>query len=348
MTELLAAADMLRELAVYVSHDRDAAKVEAKDGKTHRRREDQATLALHLSLRLDRIHAMADSIAALDPDTVAAAPPALDQVRGLAAYLVHQLEQLETEPALRRAFHTAHPPRPRLVAVPYRVVAYLRVSTDRQADEGFGLDVQEAAIREWAQRNKARVAFVVRDEGRSGTADIVDRPGLAEALGHLQAKRADAVVVARVDRLARDLVLQEWLRAEVLRAGAELRSASPTEDVYLRDDPKDPTGNLVRQILGAVAEYERAMVRLRMEAGKAMKRKAGGYAGGAPPYGYRAVDHDLVANLDEQRQVSRIRRWRREGKSLREIADRLNTDGIPARRGRWHPQTVARVVERAS
>lgn len=227
-----------------------------------------------------------------------------------------------------------------------RAVAYLRVSTDRQADEGLGLDVQEAACRDWARRNRARIAFVVRDAGVSGAADEVDRPGLAEAMGHVRAGRADCIVVARLDRLARDLVLQEWIRADLVDAGAELRSASAVEDLHLIGDPDDPTGTLVRQILGAVAQYERAMIRLRMNAGKARKAQAGGYTGGAPRYGYRADGHDLVPNLAEQRQVQRMRRWRREGLSLRQIADRLNAEGTPARRGRWHPQTVARVLDR--
>lgn len=346
---LTEAANMLRDLAVRIAEDRAAltARADEPGRKRHLRWEDRdrADALVH---RVNYVHGLADSLAALDPSSVDAAPPALAQIKGLATYLVQQLAALESKPATRRAFAAAHPHPPRLSAVPYRVVAYLRVSTDRQADEGFGLDVQEAAIREWARRNKARIAFVVRDEGKSGAADVIDRPGLAEALGHVQAKRADAILVARVDRLARDLVLQEWLRAEVLRAGADVRSASPVEDVYLRDDPTDPTGTLVRQILGAVAQYERAMIRLRMEAGKARKRKAGGYTGGQPKFGQRAVDRELVADLAEQKTVQQMKRWRREGKSLREIADRLNTDGVPARRGRWHPQTVARVVDRAS
>jgi DNA invertase Pin-like site-specific DNA recombinase len=343
------AAAMLRELGVYAAEDVAAARRRSRDeGRPRHYRMEQDATAEQLLRRQEYIGHLADQVAALDPSTVAAAPPAIDHIRSLARYLVLQLGLIDADPVVRRAFTKAHPSRPRLRVVAYRVVAYLRVSTDRQADDGMGLDVQEAAIRDWARRSKARIAYTVRDQGKSGAADVVDRPGLAEALGHVQGGRADAIVVARADRLARDLVLQEWLRAEVLRAGAELRSASPVEDLYMRDDPTDPTGNLVRQILGAVSEYERAMVRLRMEAGKAMKRKAGGYAGGAPPYGYRAADHDLVPNLDEQRNMQRMRRWRREGKSLRDIANRLNDSGIPARRGRWHPTTVARVVDRVS
>jgi DNA invertase Pin-like site-specific DNA recombinase len=345
----LQVSELLRDLAVYVSHDRDRANQRAEDPRNSReRRDDDKALSQRLAERWSQIHGMADKFAAADPASVHTSPSQLAQIRGLASYLVYQLGQLEASPPARRALPLGPTSRPRLAGMPLRIVAYLRVSTDRQADEGMGLDVQEAAIRAWARQHKARVSFIVRDEGRSGASDVIDRPGLADALGHLHAGRANALVVAKVDRLARDLVLQEWLRAEVLRAGAELRSASPVEDLYLRHDPADPTSTLVRQILGAVAQYERDMVRLRMEAGKAMKRKAGGYVGGAPPFGFRTVHHELVADPGEQRQTQRIKRWRREGKSLREIAGRLNEEGIPARRGKWHPQTVSRIVNRAS
>lgn len=226
-----------------------------------------------------------------------------------------------------------------------RVVAYLRVSTDRQADEGLGLDVQEAAIREWARQHKHRVVDVELDQGRSGAADLINRPGLARALGHLQSGRAQALVVFRLDRLARELLLQEWLRAEILRAGGELRSTSPTEDLHLRADPDDPTGQLVRHILGAIAEYERATIRLRMAAGKARKLEAGGYSHGQPPYGYAAQHGRLVPVVDEQRVLTRMKRWRRTGLSYRDIAGRLNDEGTLPRRGeRWHPATVARIL----
>lgn len=325
------ASTALRELAVYIAHDRDAARARG-----------DRELAELLQRRYTEAHALADELHDQRPDATAAPAWTLTEARALVDQLRHRLAAMVPTIEQRRAFKNPVQLRATL-AVMDTVVAYLRVSTDRQA-EGFGLDVQDAAVRMWAKKNRARIAHIVIDRGVSGT--VMDRPGLAEALGHIEAGRARALVVPRLDRLARDLMLQEWIRAELLRAGAQLRSADPVEDVYLIDDPDNPTGTLVRQIMGAVAQYERAMIRLRMNAGKAKKRQAGGYAGGQPPYGYRAHGHDLVPNLDEQRQVQRMKRWRRDGKSFREIADRLNAEGVPARRGRWHPPTVQRVIER--
>ncbi len=76
-----------------------------------------------------------------------------------------------------------------------RLVAYLRVSTKVQAKRGFGLDFQDAQVRQWAQANDHEIAAVCRDEGVSGTTDAVDRSGLACALAAIPSD-ADAIVVA--------------------------------------------------------------------------------------------------------------------------------------------------------
>lgn len=227
-----------------------------------------------------------------------------------------------------------------------RLVAYLRVSTDRQADDGAGLEVQEAAIRAWATRERHRIVAVVSDTA-SGV--VPDRPGLAVALGHIKAGRAGGLVVYRADRLARELVLAEQLRREVIQHGGVVRSTDPVEDLHLVDDPDNPTGTLVRQILQSIAEYERALIRLRMRAGKEAKIARGGYAHGRPPYGYRAVGGDLVPDVDERRNVAKMRRWRREGLSYRQIVDKLAEAGIKTRSGRsWSPQGVSRVIGRSN
>lgn len=337
------AAELMRDLCVYLSHDVDNVAGWADEEDDAERRSDLINTRDYLRRRRRRALELADLLEHADPAYVDTPVRVLLEAQALAAQLVHALGQLEAD---RRVCQQRPRRADTLDRVSSRAIAYLRVSTDRQADEGFGLEVQEAAVRRWARVNRMRIVHVIRDEGRSGAADVIDRPGLAEAIGHVRAGRADALVVPRLDRLARDLVLQEWIRADLIRAGAELRSASPSEDAFLRHDPEDPTGTLIRQILGAVAQHERAMIRLRMDAGRARKRETGGYAGGAPPYGFRSEGRDLVPNLAEQRQVARIRRWHRDGRSLREIARRLNAEGIPSRRGRWHPQTVSRVLER--
>jgi DNA invertase Pin-like site-specific DNA recombinase len=231
-----------------------------------------------------------------------------------------------------------------------KLVAYLRVSTDRQAEEGLGLDVQDDAIRTWAKREGHRIALWARDEGVSGSNGVETRVGLVDALGAIQSGIGRGLVVYRLDRLARDLVLQEQLLAEVWRMEGRVFSTSASEDAYLDPDgaESDPSRALIRQILGAVAQYERAMIRLRMQSGKARKRSNGGFIGGQVPLGFRAEGGALVPNEGELATRHRIFELRASGLSLRAIARALDAEGrAPKRGGQWHPQTIAAVLERA-
>jgi DNA invertase Pin-like site-specific DNA recombinase len=226
-----------------------------------------------------------------------------------------------------------------------RVAAYLRVSTDAQAD-GLGLEVQETAITKWAAAEGHTIAATFTDAGISGSNGIDTRTGLADALAALKDGHAAGLVVYRLDRLARDLILQEQLLAELRRGKWAVFSTSGSEAAYLQDDPGDPSRKLIRQVLGAVAEYERSMITLRLRSGRARKAQNGGFAYGAPPFGYRAEEGELVPVAEEQATLARIRQLRGEGKPLRFIADVLNGEGIRPRRGRaWHPGVLVRLAE---
>jgi len=226
-----------------------------------------------------------------------------------------------------------------------KLVAYLRVSTDVQA-EGLGLDGQRAAITEWAGTQAHEIAAEFTDAGVSGSNGLVTRTGLADAFTVLRNGDASGIVVYRLDRLARDLIIQEQLLAEARQHGWSVFSTSAGEAAYLEDDPGDPSRKMIRQVLGAVAEYERSMIALRLRSGRARKAQAGGFAYGAPPYGYAAVDGGLVEVAEEQATLSRIRRDHHDGKSLRAIAETLNAEGVKPRRGQaWHPGVIVRLVD---
>ena len=207
--------------------------------------------------------------------------------------------------------------------------------------------MQEQAIRAWAKVHSHKVVQWLREEGVSGTKDLADRPALGEALEAIRFKQAGGLVVHRLDRLARDLVLQEQLLAEIKRLGGEVFSTSPAEAGYLGDDPDDPSRKLIRQVLGAVSEYERAMIALRLRSGRRRKAERGGYAYGAPPLGVRAEGRALVPVEEEQDTLRRIAVLREEGMSLREIGTTLHAEGHhPKRGGEWHPETLRRAVRR--
>jgi DNA invertase Pin-like site-specific DNA recombinase len=228
-----------------------------------------------------------------------------------------------------------------------KLAGYLRVSTDLQAERGYGLEIQERTIREWARTNGHGKVTFFTDAGVSGSNGVEHRTALPDALEHLATGQAAALVVYRLDRLARDLVLQEQLLMEIRRLGAQVFSTAASEQDFLRDDPDDPSRRMIRQILGAVNEYERSMIRLRLRRGQQRKAERGEYAGGRPPYGYSAAGGRLVKNAKEQAVVDRARALGARGASLRMICHALEEEGARPRSGRqWHPSQIARLLAR--
>jgi DNA invertase Pin-like site-specific DNA recombinase len=231
------------------------------------------------------------------------------------------------------------------------VIGYLRVSTDRQVEEGFGLDVQLEAVEAWTAERGAVLVHVFRDEGKSGGEGLDVRLELGLALEAVQEGRGVGLVVPRLDRLARDLMVQEQLLAEVWRAGGEVWSCSKAESQYLvRDDPGDPSRKLIRQILGAVAEYERAMIRLRLAAGRARKHAAGGYAYGGPAVRLGGAGQAAGPGRGGAAGGAQDPGAPSSGSavpSVRAIADQLNAEGLVTRRGKaWRGEQVRRVLAR--
>lgn len=228
-----------------------------------------------------------------------------------------------------------------------RVVGYLRVSTDRQAEEGLGLHIQEASIRAWGEDHGPEIIAMYRDEGISGSNGIDTRIGLADALESLRSRNAEGLVLYRLDRLARDLVLQESLLADLWRIGCQVFSCSPAEGSYLSDDPDDPSRALIRQVLGAVSQYEHSMIAMRLRSGRKRKRESGGFAGGQVPFGYRNKDGVLIEDRREQAAIARMKELQSQGRSLNAIARTLNEEKRrPKKSSRWDPKTVSRVLAR--
>lgn len=224
------------------------------------------------------------------------------------------------------------------------LVGYLRVSTKRQVEEGLGLDVQERLIRDWAKTNKRRISGWHSDEGVSGT--LLERDGWADVDADLIAKRAGGVVVAKLDRLARDILVQETLMQAVWKAGAEVYSCAPDEN-NLRDDPDDPTRKLVRRMLGLINDYERDMIVLRMRRGRRLKGNRGGFAFGSPAFGQRSVNKQLVNDPTEQATLRRMRELHRAAQSTRHIARTLNSEGRATKRGKeWTSASVSDALRR--
>lgn len=224
-----------------------------------------------------------------------------------------------------------------------RLVGYVRVSSDGQVD-GYGLEVQRQAINGWAKANGHRITEVLADTAVSGTVEAMEREGLAAAIDAVQQGRADGVVCARLDRLARSLTVQEAALGLIWQANGKVFCADSGE--IAEDDGDDPLRTALRQIVGAIAELDRALVVKRLRDGRRVKAEQGGYVAGAPRYGFRAEGGELVRDPAEHAVVERMLSLRAAGSSLNHIASVLNAEGVPTKRsGRWTASSVSRVVD---
>jgi DNA invertase Pin-like site-specific DNA recombinase len=214
---------------------------------------------------------------------------------------------------------------------PIQAVSYLRVSSVGQV-AGDGFPRQRESIASYAELNGIEVVGEFRDEGVSGTVDHGERDGFKALLERIAGNCVRLVLIERPDRLARDLLVQETLLASLIRLGVRVVDASGTD----LTDQSDPSRVLIRQVLGAVAQHDRACLVAKLRAARQRKRSATGRCEGRKPYGTR---------VGEDRGLERIRQLKVQGCSLRVIAASLNAEGIPSRGGKaWSFGTVARLV----
>jgi DNA invertase Pin-like site-specific DNA recombinase len=227
-----------------------------------------------------------------------------------------------------------------------KFIGYRRVSSAGQVDR-YGLPAQETDLRDYTRAEKHQLVRVETDGAKSGALPADERPGLLAALKAVEKGEADGLLVpGDLDRLARELIVQEAILGQVWKVGGVIHTTTRGE--VLRDDPDDPMRKAFRQFMGIIAEIDRAMTAKRMRNGRKAKAAAGGYAGyGSPAFGQRSVDGELVDDEDQASTIARMRELRGYGIGYKAIADRLNAEGLKSKRGgSWHPQTVARVLER--
>jgi DNA invertase Pin-like site-specific DNA recombinase len=228
-----------------------------------------------------------------------------------------------------------------------KLVAYVRVSSAHQ-QEAFGPTIQRAAITKWAKSAGHKIV-AWQEDTVSGASELRNRVGWCEAAALVKAGKAAGIVVARLDRLARDVMVQELLLRKLSDLGGIVLSTRENENEMLNGESKDPSRKLVRVIMGAISEYDREMTVDRLAAGRAAKAARGGYAHGALPFGYRSVKGQLVPVVAEQHALAKMRALSAQGVPVNEIARVLAAEGHPTKRGgRWCGATVARILRRAS
>ena len=214
---------------------------------------------------------------------------------------------------------------------------YVRVSQERNARNGYGLASQESDVKRHCEYRRWDVFRIYREEGVSGYDR--SRPALDALLADAERGAFDVAVFPSIDRAARSV-------KDVIEIDETLRKAG-VDLIFIREgiDTSTPTGELYRNIIAAVAQWEGRIIYERMSKGKLRKKAEGGYIGGWLPYGYRSEQGKVYVVPEQAVVVERIFRRKAEGASYREIIRELERDGITTPAGKvWRVSTLRGMI----
>jgi len=225
---------------------------------------------------------------------------------------------------------------------------YIRVSTDKQADEGYSLDDQKERLEAFCEAQDWTVGAVYADEGISGKTD--DRPQFLAMMAAAKSGEVGRIVAIKLDRLARNT--RDFLATvdRLDKAGCDL--------VLLKEsfDTGTPHGKFALTMFAAIAELEASQIAERTMSGRRQKAKQGGYNGGRVPLGYDYDGEAFALNehaetvaeiFDRFTTPAHVRNGIGYGwhDTLSSIADDLNERGIRTQRnGKWYPATVRYIL----
>lgn len=207
-----------------------------------------------------------------------------------------------------------------------RACAYIRVSTEKQDMDGYSLEEQERLCKATIESKEYEYVKTFSDPGVSGK--TMQRPGLQAMIQAIVKKEIDAVVILKLDRLSRSQKDTLTIIEDILiKNNITLISVKETLDT------STPWGRAMIGILASFNQLDRENIVQRTTMGRNAKAKQGEYAGGKPPYGYKAVNKELVIDEEEAAVVRIVYAEKAKGSTLRAIAELLNDKGIKNRQG---------------
>jgi DNA invertase Pin-like site-specific DNA recombinase len=212
-----------------------------------------------------------------------------------------------------------------------KAFAYLRVSGQGQV-EGDGFPRQLKACKAFAAKNEIKLVRVFREEGVSGTKESAARPAFREMMLALLSNGVRTVVIERLDRLARDLMVQESMIAEFKRHGFELISTMEPDL-----GSTDPSRVAFRQMIGVFSQFEKSNIVLKLRGARERQKAKTGRCEGRKPYG----EHE-----GEQPILERMKALRASRMAVDTIAATLNREGVQTRSGGlWFGSTVNKILK---
>lgn len=208
-----------------------------------------------------------------------------------------------------------------------KAIGYVRVSTEEQAKHGISLDMQRTKIGRYAELEDMDLVEIVADEGLSGST-IKSRPGIQKVLQMVKRREVDAVIVFKLDRVARNTIEALKIARLMDRKGVALHS------ICERLDTQSALGRFFFTLMASLAEMERGIISERIRAAMDRKREKGEACNNNPPYGFRIVDRKVEPDLHEQKVIQRIVELHCMGHTIFRIINTLKEEGFVNRRGK--------------
>ena len=204
---------------------------------------------------------------------------------------------------------------------------YLRVSTDDQMQDGFGIDAQKKVGLEIAQRNGFDVEIHEEGAASSSKEGLSNRPVMGRLLVRVQEGEVKKIFAFNADRLSRNDVTSATIRFALKEQEVSLYHATGVVDF------NNPTDKLLFGVMSEFASYENELRTSRFRRGRVEAVRRGRWHGGLTPFGYRVADHQLVEFKDESDWVRQMYQWYDEGKKIDQIRMELMSRGVRTRRG---------------
>lgn len=222
--------------------------------------------------------------------------------------------------------------------IPVKAIIYTRVSTQEQVNEGISLDNQLEKIKAYCFARDWEVIETVADEGFSGKS--LNRPGMQKIITMAKRQQFDVVVTYKLDRLTRSVKDLGYLIEDVFNK-QDIAFTSVTDNF----DTSTANGKLILNILGSVAQWERDIIAERTKDALNYKKENKQLYNHCP-IGFLVSDNgELIEDEQEQKTISYIKEMKKEGLSLSKIAERLNNESIPTKKGgKWFHTTIKKIL----
>jgi site-specific DNA recombinase len=218
-----------------------------------------------------------------------------------------------------------------------RVALYVRVSTERQVEQGHSIDAQKDRLMDYVKSQGWEIADFYIDDGYS--AKDLNRPQMQRLLKDASEKKFDVILVYRLDRLVRSVLDLHYVLKQIDKHEVMFKSATEMFDTT------SAMGRFFITLVGAMAEWERSNLGERVKMGMEKNFLKGGFNGGLVPYGYRMEEGKLLIHETEMTIVRKIFSEYKE-KGFGKIAKDLNWSNIPSRSGNpWTLHTVRYILE---